>query len=150
MTILLALDASSTTIGWVLLDGMTVRDHGTAGLAGHDVSDRCRQAHAIVGALLRCHPDIDAVAIESGVMRFAKAAYPQALVSGAIRAAVRLVDLHVVDVTPTEAKRALTGKGNTDKARMQRVAAAYGVTGEHAADAVGVALAAVGKVQVMR
>ena len=145
---ILALDASSTAIGWIVLDGGAVRDHGTAILSGADINDRCRQAHAYVGSLLRCYPDLDCVAIESPVGRFIKAVIPQALVSGAIRTAVRLVELHVIDVSPTEAKRALSGSGAASKTLMQAVASQYGVTGEHAADAVGVALAAAAKVRV--
>jgi Holliday junction resolvasome RuvABC endonuclease subunit len=145
---ILGLDASSTAIGWAVLDAGTVRDHGCGQLTGRDINERCRQAQAYVRALLRSHPDVDCVAIESPVARFAKAVIPQALVSGAIRAGVRLDDRHVVDVPPQHAKRALSGKSNADKAAMQRAAVAYGVAGEHAADALGVALAAVKRVQV--
>lgn len=148
MTILLAIDASSTKLGWVVLDAGAVRDHGEATLTGGDVNDRCRQAYAHVGALLRCHPDVDAVAIESPVGRFVKAVIPQALVSGAIRTAARLVDLHVVDVTPQQAKKALTGRGTAAKVAMQAHARRYGLRGEHAADALGVALAAEAMVEV--
>lgn len=149
MTILLAIDASSTALGWVVLDDGAPRDHGEARLTGDDINDRCRQAYAHVGALLRCHPDVDAVAIESPVGRFVKAVIPQALVSGAIRTAARLADLHVVDVPPTAAKKALTGRGTAAKLAMQLHAARRGVTGEHAADALGVALAAAQKVRVL-
>lgn len=148
MPILLAIDASSTNLGWVVLDDGAVRDHGEARLTGADVNDRCRQAHAYVSALLRCHPDVDAVAIESPVGRFVKAVIPQALVSGAIRTAARLVDLHVVDVAPTEAKRALVGAGAASKTLMQACADKRGVRGEHAADALGVGLAAARRVEV--
>lgn len=147
---ILALDASSTAIGWIVLDQGAVRDQGTAVLAGADINERCRQAHAYIRTLLRCHPDLDCVAIESPVGRFVKAVIPQALVSGAIRTAVRLDGLHVVDVTPTAAKKALTGLGNATKGEMQAAALVWGVSGEHASDAVGVALAAVGKVRVTR
>lgn len=147
--VILALDASSTTLGWVVLDGATIRDHDTCQLRDHDINERCRLAHAYVAALVRTHPDIDAVAIESPVARFASAVIPQALVSGAIRAAVRCAGLHVVDIAPSEAKQALTGRGNADKGMMQAAALAYGVSGEHAADAVGVGLAAMGKVEVV-
>lgn len=148
MTILLAIDASSTALGWVVLADGAPRDHGEQVLRGDDINDRCRQAHTYVGALLRCHPDVDAVAIESPVGRFVKAVIPQALVSGAIRTAARLVDLHVVDVAPQEAKQCLAGKGNADKAMMRAAGMVWGVTGEHAADALGVALAAAQKVLV--
>lgn len=147
---ILGLDASSTAIGWVVLEAGQVREHGSTALTGHDINERCRQAHAYVRALVQLHPDVDAVAIESPVGRFIKSVIPQALVSGAIRTAARLDDRHVVDVTPAEAKKALSGAGNVDKGRMQRAALAFGVTGEHAADACGVALAAAKKVQVVK
>lgn len=48
---ILALDASSTTIGWVVYDGVA-RDHGEVVLRGSDIADRCRQAHAALFDLL--------------------------------------------------------------------------------------------------
>jgi Holliday junction resolvasome RuvABC endonuclease subunit len=145
---ILALDASSTTIGWCLYDG-TTRDHGEIKLTGHDIADRCRQAHAALNLILANHPDIDCVAIESPVAQFAKAVIPQARVSGALLCAAALRRLHVVEVTPGQAKRALTGMGNASKEEMQSAAMAYGVAGEHASDAVGVAKAAAARVQVV-
>lgn len=147
---ILALDASSTAIGWAVLDGAVVRDHDTCQLRHADINERCRLAHAYVAALLRAQPDIDCVAVESPVARFPSAVIPQCLVSGAVRAAVRAAGLHVVDVSPAAAKAALCGSGVATKAQMQARAKSYGVTGEHAADAVGVALAAVGMVEVTR
>ena len=145
---ILALDASSTSIGYVVFAGDAVLAHGEQRLAQHDINDRCLRAELTISELLTRHAAVDVVAIESPVARYAKAVIPQALVSGAIRAAVRRSGRHVVDVTPAEAKQALTGRGNSDKLVMQAAATAYGVHGEHAADAVGVALAAVGKVRV--
>lgn len=147
---ILALDASSTTIGWALYESGAIVKSGQITLYSRDINDRCKQANWEIGVLIANHGAIDVVAIESPVARFAKAVIPQALVSGAIRVAARFHDRHVVDVTPAEAKQALTGRGNADKALMQTMAGALGVTGEHAADAVGVALAAVGKVRVTR
>lgn len=147
---ILALDASSSTIGYVVLCGDAVLAHGEQRLAQPDINDRCLRAELTIVELLTRHGAVDVVAIESPVARFAKAVIPQALVSGAIRAAVRRGGRHVVDVTPAEAKQALTGRGNADKLQMQALAAALGVTGEHAADALGIALAAVSKVQVSR
>ncbi len=145
--VLLSLDLSSTTIGWIILDG-TVRDQGTIKLTGADIADRCRQAFAAVGLIIETHPDIDCVAIESPVARYAKAVIPQARVSGAVLARAALFGLHAIEVTPSQAKRLLTGQGNATKEEMQRAAACYGVTGEHAADALGVALFAAGRVKV--
>lgn len=144
----LALDASSTTIGWVIYDG-TVLDHGEVQLRGSDIADRCRQAHAALGLILANYPDIDVIALESPVGRFPKAVIPQARVSGALLATAALKCLHVVEVTPTQAKKALTGNGAASKEIMQVAARLCGVAGEHASDALGVALAAVGMVSVV-
>jgi Holliday junction resolvasome RuvABC endonuclease subunit len=145
---ILALDASSTSIGWCLYDG-AVRDHGEVLLRGSDIADRCRQAHAALGLILANHPGVDCLAIEAPVSRFAKAVIPQARVSGALMACAALKTLHVVEVTPSQAKKALTTSGSADKHSMQMAALAYGVRGEHASDALGVALACVARVSVV-
>jgi Holliday junction resolvasome RuvABC endonuclease subunit len=145
---ILALDASSTSIGYVVYDG-AVLDHGEIKLSGSDIADRCRQAHAALGLILANWPALDCIALESPVGRYVKALIPQARVSGALMACAALKRLHVVEVTPTQAKRALTSTGNADKALMRYEAHRYGVRGEHASDALGVALAAIGCVEVM-
>lgn len=152
---LLALDASSTMIGWVLYDG-TVIDHGEIRLgfaaaknATADISLRCEQAYTRLADLLDRYGEIDCIAIESPVAQFAKAVIPQARVSGALLCVAALKRLHVVEITPGQAKRALTGMGNASKEEMQAAALAYGVTGEHASDALGVAKAAIGRVKVV-
>lgn len=146
---LLALDASSTTIGYVVWCGQ-VRTAGELHLKGDDIADRCRQAFAHIGGLIGQHPDLDCVAIESPVARYAKAVIPQARVSGAILARVALFGLLVCEVTPQKAKQALVGRGNASKVDMQVAALRYRVSGEHASDALGIALAAVGMVKVER
>lgn len=148
---ILALDASSTSIGFCLYDGR-VRDHGEIVLRGADIADRCRQAYAALDHILVmcCERAIDCIAIEAPASVFKKALIPQCRVSGALMACAALRGFLVVEVTPTQAKRALTSTGNADKALMQCYARDYGVTGEHASDAVGVALAAVGMVKVER
>lgn len=145
---ILALDASSTAIGWVVYCGQA-RDHGTIYLKG-EIADRCRQAFAHIGGLIEQHPDLDCVAIESPVARYAKAVIPQARVSGAILARAALFGLLVCEVTPGQAKRALVGRGDCSKVDMQVAALRYRVSGEHASDALGIALAAVGMVKVER
>lgn len=147
--ILLALDASSTTIGWVVFDG-AVRDHGTLVLKHADVNHRCRLARAHIAGLIAQHPDLDAVAIEGPASPHKGALIPQCFVSGAIRSYVAELDIAICDVPPQYAKKALTGRGNADKLLMQQHALEHGVTGEHASDALGVALAAVGMVKVER
>lgn len=145
---ILALDASSTTIGWCVYDG-AVLAHGETGLTGSEIAWKCRQALKWLHAHLHTYPTVDCVAIESPVARYGGAVIPQARVSGALLAAAALKQLHVVEVAPQHAKQALAGKGNASKTEMQAAAASYGVTGEHSSDALGVALSAAGKVTVV-
>jgi Holliday junction resolvasome RuvABC endonuclease subunit len=144
---ILGIDASSTSLGWVVYDA-SARDCGEFQLTG-DIASRCRQAYAALGLILITHPDIDAIALESPVSRFAKAVIPQARVSGALLVCASLKQLHVVEVAPQEAKKALTGSGCAGKLQMQAEALTYGVVGEHAADALGVAISAAQKVTVV-
>lgn len=148
--VILGLDCSSVIIGWVVLDGTAVRDFGEIQLKHTDVNERCRLARAGVGLVLRCHADIDAAAIETPVNRFAKAIIPQCFVQGAVRSLLAELGILVCDVTPSQAKRCLTDRGDASKEAMQQAAVGRGVCGEHAADALGVALAGLGKVEVSR
>lgn len=145
--IILSLDASSTTIGWVLWDG-TARDQGTVKLSGTDIADRCRQAFAAVGLMIEAHPDIDCIALESPVLRFA-GCIPQIRISGVVMLRAALFGLHVIEIAPAAAKRALSGTGNASKGEMCAAALAHGVTGEHVSDALGIALAASEAVSVV-
>lgn len=144
---ILALDASSTSIGWVLY-ASKVLGHGEHRLQGDDIAVRCQTAYDVLALLLDRYPQIDCLAIESPVARFAKAVIPQARVSGAILTLAAQRWKHVVEITPAAAKRVLTGKGNASKDTMMVRARAYGVEGEHASDALGVALAAARLVSV--
>lgn len=152
--VILGLDASSTTLGWVVLDGTAVRDFGEMQLRHSDIAERCRLAWAALNTILELcerrglRPDL--VALESPVARYAKAVIPQARVSGALLALCALKSLLVVEVTPGQGKRALCDDGAGSKADMQQAALSYGVVGEHAADALGVALFAIQKVEVER
>ncbi len=149
----LGLDCSSTTIGWCVYDGQ-VRDAGTLKLTGKDIAERCHQARAGLGLVLLNHPDVDAAAIESPVARYAKAVIPQARVNGAILSLLAEKQIAWVEVTPSEAKATLVGRGNASKAEMMAVATiqarGIAIPDEHAADAVGVAKAALKYVQVTR
>ena len=155
---ILGLDASSTTIGYCLLEGDRVAMSGEIALRGSDIADRCRQAQ---NALIRLIDgrSIDAVAIEAPVVRrfvgkggrrvdTANAVIPQARVSGALLALISLRELAWLEIEPVIAKRAGAGKGNADKHAIQIAAIDHGVAGEHAADAWAVARAAVGRVRV--
>lgn len=153
---ILALDASSTVIGWCIYRDNTVIDHGEIKLsfaaaknATADISLRCWQAYTKLTDLLDRYGEVDCIALESPVARFAKAVIPQARVSGALLACAALRRLHVIEVTPGQAKQALTGRGDAEKVDMQVAALAYGVAGEHASDAVGVAKAAAALVRVV-
>ena len=146
---ILAIDASSTQIGYCLYNG-AVLAHGEIALKDPDIAVRCRLAFAQINGLLELYPQSDVIAIESPVARFGSAVIAQARVSGALMVAASLKGLLIVEVTPPAAKKALTGRGNADKLAMQQAALAYGVRGEHAADALGVALSALKVVKVER
>lgn len=152
--IILGLDASSTTIGWCLIEGQTVLDFGEIALRHDDIAERCRLAWAALNTVLELcerrglRPDL--VALESPVGRYAKSVIPQARVSGALLALCALQGLLVVEVTPGQGKFALCHTGKADKALMQANAADRGVRGEHASDALGVALVGLGKVEIER
>lgn len=147
--VILGLDCSSTMIGWAVWDG-AVRAYGETKLDKKaPLGERCRLAYALIGLLIEAHPDIDCIGIESLVARFGSAVIAQACVHGAVLTRLALFGLHAIEVPPTAAKKRLSGAGGADKAAMQAAAAEYGVTGEHASDALGVALVATGQVEVL-
>jgi Holliday junction resolvasome RuvABC endonuclease subunit len=145
---ILAIDASSTAIGWVLYAGK-VLSHGELQLTGADITDRCRQAYNQLWTLLERYTQPDVLAIEAPVARYGKAVIPQSRVAGALLALAGQRSILVLEVSPTEAKRALCGRGQGEKIDMQVAALSYKVSGEHAADALGVAIVAAGKIQVV-
>jgi crossover junction endodeoxyribonuclease RuvC len=145
---ILALDASSTMIGYCLHAG-EVLAHGEHKLAGGDIANRCQTAYDILVLLIERYPAIDAIAIESPVARFGGAVIPQARVSGALLLVAAQRWKPVLEVTPQQGKMALSGKGNADKSTMMARASVYGVRGEHASDALGIALASVKQIQVV-
>jgi len=147
---ILALDASSTTIGYCFYDGAVLAS-GEIGLKHSDIAVRCRLAFAQFNGLLELYQLPDVIAIESPVARFGSAVIAQARVSGALLCAASLKQILVVEVAPQLAKKALAGRGNADKTAMMAAAwERYGVRGEHASDALGVALAAAKVVSVER
>lgn len=143
---ILALDISSTRVGLVFYHG-TVLDHTEWQLSG-DIAERCRLAYNRFYTALEKYPQVDCVAVEAPVARFASAVIAQSRVSGAILALAGQRNLPVVEVSPTAAKFALTGRGNVGKDTMMARASAYGVSGEHASDALGVCLASLRRVEV--
>lgn len=150
---ILAIDASSTAIGWVLWHAGQVQAHGEHVLLGADIADRCRHARDLLFVMLERLDQRgerpDALAIESPVARYGGAVIAQARVSGALLALASQRGIFWCEISPTAAKKALTNDGRSGKQAMQEAAQAYGVGGEHAADAVGVAKAAAKIVQVL-
>ncbi len=135
---ILGLDVSSTHIGLVLLAGGQRLDRLTWRLSGRDIAARCLLARDLVAAYLDQQADVDLVAIEAPVAKYANAIIPQARVSGAVLAECAARNLAWVEISPTEAKKALTGKGNASKMEVMQAA---GLNDEHQADAYALALA---------
>lgn len=146
--IILALDISSTHLGYVVWRGQLL-GYGDMTLQGADIALKCQCAADAMGLVMNRHRDLDCLALESPVARYAKAVIPQARVSGAVLALAASRWLPVVEITPSAAKKALCGRGDASKVDMQVAALPYGVRGEHASDALGVALAAVPLVRVV-
>jgi Holliday junction resolvasome RuvABC endonuclease subunit len=144
---ILGLDISSTRVGMVFYHGK-VLDHAEWILTG-DIGERCRLAYSRFYTCLEKYPQVDCLAIEAPVARYASAVIAQCRVSGAILALAGQRGLLHVEVSPTAAKYALAGIGNASKDTMMARASAYGVTGEHASDALGVALASLKQIQVV-
>ncbi len=136
---ILGLDISSTHIGLVLLAGDKRLDRQTWRHSGGDIAMRCLLARDCVAAYLDQQADVDLVAIEAPVAKYANALIPQARVSGAVLAVVAARGLLWVGIAPAQAKQALIGKGSASK---QEMCAAAGLSCEHQSDALGLALAA--------
>lgn len=172
MPTILALDISSTAMGWCYAhpERRPVAKSIALGTTRVDIADRCAKAQAEVALLIAACGDIDCVAIEAPVAQYAAAIIAQCRVAGAVLAELRAHGLTWCEVSPAAAKRALSGAGNADKKAMLEAAAphfghdalfleieqrrglwaawmnSYLVYDEHAADALGIAIAAGGKV----
>lgn len=144
---ILALDISSTHIGICLYHGAVV-DHAEWTLTG-DIAERCREAYNRFYRLLERYPHVDCLAIEDGVKVNFKTIKAQQRVHGAILTLAGQRNIPMIEIMPSEAKLELAKKGDASKAEMQEAAKAHGVTGEHASDALGVALAACKRVEVV-
>ncbi len=171
---ILALDISSTAIGWCWLE------RGRAPLAKSialgskvDIAARCAKAQAEVALLLAACGSVDCVAIEAPVAQHASSVIAQCRVAGAVLAELSAHNLAWCEIAPAAAKRALTGRGDAKKRQMLESAAPHfghdalflefaerrGVWAawmndrliydEHAADALGLALAGAPRVQVV-
>jgi len=171
---ILALDISSTAIGWCWLeDGRAPLAKSIALGSKADIAARCAKAQAEVGLLIAACGSVDCVVIEAPVFQYANAAIAQCRVAGAVLAELSAHALAWCEVAPSVAKRTLTGRGDAKKLQMLQSAAPHfhqdalflefaerrGVWAawmndrliydEHAADALGLALAVVGKVEVV-
>ena len=173
MTTILALDASSTTLGWcVLAPGRPpLAKTIVLGSSRDDIALRCLRAQQELALLIAASAP-DAIAIEKWVWRFPNTTIPQVLVQGALLAELQAHNLAYAVIQPSEGKQALTGAGVASKREMLEAAAPHFgydtlllryeerrglwyavqcgavVYDEHAADALGIAIAAVGRVVV--
>lgn len=171
---ILALDISSTAIGWCYLqDDRTPLAKSIALGSKADIAGRCAKAQAEVGLLIAACGSVDCVVIEAPVFQYANAAIAQCRVAGAVLAELSAHGLAWCEIAPAAAKRALTGRGDAKKRHMLESAAhRFGhdalflefaerrgvwaawmndrlIYDEHAADALGLALSVTGKVEVV-
>lgn len=150
MKTILAMDISSTAIGVCLMqygDPVQVWSYELKGA----LYQRIAAAHDR-GLAFADHWGDGALAIEApAYSRYEHVALQR--VTGAVLAAWigRRPGSPIVEIAPNTAKKALTGQGNADKTTMMRLAAIMvpdaDVWTDHAADAVGVALAAYAKLR---
>jgi crossover junction endodeoxyribonuclease RuvC len=141
MHTLLALDASSTSLGWaVLIDGRPAKA-GSYPLRGDYIGQRCVAAEATL-MVLYTHFRPDELAIEAPA-HHAKplAMIAQQRVAGVLLLVAEKKRMPVTEIPPSQAKKAFTGNGVASKALMIETAERWsGFTcDEHAADALAVA-----------
>jgi len=168
---ILAFDCSSKAIGWVAYNG-TIQAHGVIRLDPKaDISERCLTAKSEVGVVLMRWPNIDAVALESPVVRYGSS-IPQIRIGAMVLLACAEYSLAWCEVAPKAAKLVLAEDGDATKREMLEAAAPYfgyaaealefrcfreewaawsvlaKVYTEHEADALALALSMQGKVEV--
>ncbi len=120
----IALDASSTTIGWVLAEDGQRRFSGTHKLKG-SIEERIAQAHLFVLDLFNTWPGAEVLVTEAPAVRFAKGAIPQLRVNGVIILACQERGVSWREVSATEGKKALAGSGAAKKPDMIVAAAPH-------------------------
>jgi crossover junction endodeoxyribonuclease RuvC len=136
----LGIDASSTTMGYCVLDvAGSPTAHGAFTFKG-EIADRIVAAHNAFCDLLDTYaPDV--VAIEAPFAVRSTSAIPLARVNGVLILVAALRGVRTIDVPPTVAKKRLTGKGNASKDDMCEAAKPHiGEVSEHTADALAIAL----------
>jgi Holliday junction resolvasome RuvABC endonuclease subunit len=140
----LALDMSSTSIGWVAWNDSTATAHGTVNLGNRPLAQRLVVAEIAIMSLLERHQPA-CVAFEGGAKGSRHVNAVQALqrAAGVLVLCATRAGVPTVEIAPLQGKKALTGKGKSDKEQMIAFASKYlsGAFDEHAADAVGIALA---------
>lgn len=140
----LAIDASSTMIGWCVLDRDTPIAHGTIKLpARADIGQRALAACNGISDILSRYA-LSYLAYEGPAYKTTPLALiAQQRVMGAILMHMAMAHVAVAEIPPTTAKKALTGSGRADK-RLMLTFARQALPGcdEHAADAYAVGLAA--------
>jgi Holliday junction resolvasome RuvABC endonuclease subunit len=139
----LALDISSTAIGFVVRDGDSALTLGTIKLKARRLNTRIAMAHLAFQNLLERHAPT-AICFE-GPAYAGHGVVEQARVVGVLCLLAEQRGLEPVEIPPSSAKKALTGKGNANKELM--LMHARGILrdaqqlDEHSADAYGVLLA---------
>lgn len=137
---ILALDVSSTNIGWCI-EANGALTSGTVKLVGPIERRLCLAETAINHLVQRFQPE--AAAIEAPAYG-SKSLVVQQRTAGVVLLVLARWKLLTAEIAPTSAKKALTGSGRADKAAMITAAQNHlsGKFDEHAADALAVRLAA--------
>ena len=110
----IALDASSTTIGWALGEDGQRRFSGTQKLKG-ELEARIEQAYQFTLDLIDTWSGATVLVTEAPGGKFLKGVLPQVRVNGVIILACRKKGVTWGEVSSTEAKLALTGSGKAKK-----------------------------------
>ena len=110
----IALDASSTTIGWVLGEDGQRRFSGTQKLKG-ELEARIEQAYSFTLSLLNTWIGAEILVTEAPGGRFMKGVLPQVRVNGVIILACRQRGVTWGEVSAKEAKLAFAGSGIAKK-----------------------------------
>lgn len=139
---ILALDASSSHVGWIVWNGTDAEAHGTIKLSGEQIKRLPVINLAIADLLRRYAPD--GVAVEAPAFSRTSELVSQQRVMGAILLSIETYGLLVTEVAPNSAKKALAENGRAKKPEMIKAATLRlgHAVGEHIADALGVALVA--------
>jgi crossover junction endodeoxyribonuclease RuvC len=148
---ILALDPSTNNVGWCILDTATdeMLLSDEMKLTG-DLARRLDLACTLLTSLIVAHQP-DAIYTEKPFCGpNGKTTLALGKLWGALWATAGRHGHDLQAVTPAEAKRAATGKGNASKAQVQAmIQMQVGRSmGEHACDAVAVCLAAAGQIKL--